>query len=91
MDVLASVLIILGVLLVVRKAAAETNVTDLHVGVLLISRYGAPYDAERTMPAIDLAVEYVNENVLNASYRMVPIRRPYGSQCSAARAPGKVN
>ncbi len=64
------------------------NVTEFRVGVIIISESGAPYDIERAGAAIDLAFEKVNQDILNASYRMVQIQRRYGPACDAEKAPG---
>ena len=63
-------------------------ITKIKVGVLLISQYGSPYDGERALPAIDMALEKVNNGILNSSYELVMVKRLYGRECSAANAPG---
>ncbi len=66
----------------------RNDATVFNIGVILISESGAPYDLERAGVAIDMAVEEVNKNTLNASYMIQPIERKYGPVCDAAKAPG---
>ena len=63
-------------------------VTQIKVGVIIISGYGAPYDVERSGAAIQLAFEVVNRELLNDDYELVKIERHYGPKCDAALAPG---
>ena len=66
-------------------------VTEIKVGVILISGSGAPYDYERTAPAIDIAVEKVNRELINnATHLLVPLKRTYGPSCDAVQAPGEL-
>ena len=58
------------------------------LGVPLISSAGTPYDIERVGPAIILAVEKVNREILNSSYEIQIIEKPYGTVCSGSTAPG---
>ena len=67
----------------------STDVKEIRVGVLLISNSGAPYDLERTGAAVDLALQYANEHILNGSYRFVKFMRSFGPECDASQAPGK--
>ncbi len=67
----------------------NSDVTIFNVGVIIISKSGAPYDLERTGVAVDMAMEEVNRDILNASYMIQPIQRDYGPVCDAAKAPGK--
>ncbi|XP_063399957.1 atrial natriuretic peptide receptor 1-like [Mytilus trossulus] len=45
---------------------------------------------ERIGPAIDIAIERVNRDILNGSYQLVTIEKPYGKFCSGSTAPGIV-
>lgn len=65
------------------------NVTEYKVGVMLISGSDVPYSFERTGPAIKLAFQKVNREILNSSYQLVPVERPYDDICSARNATGK--
>ncbi|XP_014674081.1 PREDICTED: atrial natriuretic peptide receptor 1-like [Priapulus caudatus] len=60
----------------------------LRAGVLLHTQTGAPYDMERVGPAIDMAVEKVNRERLNASYTLEAVSIAYGNACKAANALG---
>ncbi|XP_048242362.1 atrial natriuretic peptide receptor 1-like [Haliotis rufescens] len=64
------------------------NVTEYKVGVMLISGSDVPYSFERTGPAIKLAFQKVNREILNSSYQLVPVERPYDDICSARNATG---
>ena len=64
------------------------NVTEFRVGVILIEGNGSPYDVKRSGVAVTLAFDKVNADVLNNSYRIVPIMRSYGPKCDANKAPG---
>ncbi|XP_046567278.1 atrial natriuretic peptide receptor 1-like [Haliotis rubra] len=63
-------------------------VTEYKVGVMLISGSDVPYSFERTGPAIRLAFQKVNREILNSSYQLVPVERPYDDICSARNATG---
>ena len=65
------------------------NVTVFRVGVILIEGNESPYDLKRSGAAVTLAFDKVNEDVLNNSYRIVPIMRSYGPMCDANKAPGR--
>ncbi|KAK2155082.1 hypothetical protein NP493_2110g00016 [Ridgeia piscesae] len=67
---------------------ASTNVTEFRIGVILITGNGSPYDVKRSGAAVTLAVDEVNSQLLNDSYRIVPIMRTYGPKCDANKAPG---
>ena len=40
-------------------------VREIKVGIILISHSGSPYDYERTMGALDLAVDYINTQIFD--------------------------
>ena len=65
------------------------SVTEYKIGVILIQGHGAPYDFARSAPAIDVALEKLNRDILNSSYQLTMIQRTYGPECDAALAPGK--
>ncbi|KAK2170029.1 hypothetical protein NP493_1167g00013 [Ridgeia piscesae] len=65
-----------------------SKVTEFRIGVILITGNGSPYDVKRSGAAVTLAVREVNKQVLNDSYRIVPIMRTYGPKCDANKAPG---
>ena len=67
----------------------EENVTIFNVGVILISKSGTPYDIERSGAAIEMAFEYVNQEILDSSYMIKPVMRKYGPKCDANTAPGR--
>ena len=64
------------------------GVTDLYIGVVMIEDAGTPYDIERVGPAIDIAIEKVNSEILNSSFNLRKIERRYGNICSNTRASG---
>ncbi len=76
--------------LLVMQLLRVSGVVEYKVGVIIISDNGSPYDVERTGPAIELAFEKVNSDLLNDSYKLTPIRKIYGPHCDAAMAPGKM-
>ena len=67
----------------------KPNATQLKVGVILISNNDSPFDIERAGPAMDIAFERVNREILNESFAITQIRHVYGDVCDAATAPGK--
>ncbi|XP_033751983.1 atrial natriuretic peptide receptor 1-like [Pecten maximus] len=67
-----------------------SSVKEFYVGVAMIYDANTPYDVERVGPAIDIAIDKVNRDILNSSYRVVKIERHYGSVCSNSRASGMV-
>ena len=67
----------------------DSDVTEYKIGVILIQGHGAPYDFARSAPAIDVALEKLNRDILNSSYQLTMIQRTYGPECDAALAPGK--
>ena len=66
-----------------------TAVTEIKIGVILINDRDLVYGYHRTAPAIDMAIERVNSEILNGSYRIVPEMRSYGPECDGAVAPGR--
>ncbi|XP_046387988.1 atrial natriuretic peptide receptor 1 isoform X2 [Ischnura elegans] len=63
-------------------------IKEYSVGVLMASRLDSPFDLERCGPAIDLALEEVNEHFLAAhGIRLKKVQASYPS-CSGAKAPG---
>ena len=75
-------------LLVVCSGAA---VTEIKIGVILINDTSLVYGYHHIAPAIDLAIQRVNNDFLNASYRIVPEMRSYGPRCDGSEAPGKTH
>lgn len=67
----------------------SSSVKEFYVGVAMIYDANTPYDVERVGPAIDIAIEKVNSDILNSSYKVVKVERHYGSVCSNSRASGK--
>ena len=64
--------------------------TDYKIGVLVINGHGSPYDMERSGAAIQLGLERVNREIMDArGDRLVPIFRTYGPECDRMRAAGK--
>ena len=64
------------------------GVTEIKIGVVLISDRNIVYGYHRVAPAIDMAVERVNNDILNSSYRLVTVMRSYGPECDGSEAPG---
>ncbi|CAD7076674.1 unnamed protein product [Hermetia illucens] len=76
-----------------RRAPREIQVDEagyryFNVGVLMASHLNSPFDLERCGPAVDLALERVNEEFLGA--HKIRLRKVQGSypSCSGAKAPG---
>ncbi len=76
--------------ILVMQLLRVSGVVEYKVGVIIISDNGSPYDVERTGPAIELAFEKVNSDLLNDSYKLMPIRKIFGPHCDASMAPGKI-
>lgn len=68
-----------------------SSVTEFYIGVVMIYDANTPYDVERVGPAIEIAIDRVNKDILNSSYQITKIERHYGSICSNSRASGKVH
>ncbi|KAK9745678.1 Receptor family ligand binding region [Popillia japonica] len=68
--------------------APDINYKYYNVGVLMASHLDSPFDLERCGPAVDLALEEVNERFL--SQHRIKLRKVQASypSCSGARAPG---
>lgn len=63
--------------------------TKIRVGVILIRGSNSPYDYDRVAPAVDLAVQKVNSEILNGtSYRLDTTMMTYGPLCDGNVAPG---
>ncbi|KOB76321.1 Guanylate cyclase [Operophtera brumata] len=62
--------------------------TVYNIGVLMASRLESPFDLERCGPAVDLALDKVNEKFL--AHHGVELQKVQGSYptCSGALAPG---
>ncbi|XP_047997274.1 receptor-type guanylate cyclase gcy-28 [Leguminivora glycinivorella] len=78
---------LLFVLLLFPCSSATTK-TVYKVGVLMASRLDSPFDLERCGPAVDLALDKVNEKFL--AHHGVELQKVQGSypSCSGALAPG---
>ena len=66
-----------------------STVTEIKIGVVLISDRNLVYGYHRVAAAVDMAVDRVNRDILNSSYRLVTVMRWYGPACDGAEAPGK--
>ncbi|KAI4466737.1 guanylyl cyclase [Holotrichia oblita] len=68
--------------------APDINYKYYNVGVLMASHLDSPFDLERCGPAVDLALEEVNDRFL--SQHRIKLRKVQASypSCSGARAPG---
>ncbi|CAB3251120.1 unnamed protein product [Arctia plantaginis] len=71
----------------VLSSSASTQVV-YKVGVLMASRLDSPFDLERCGPAVDLALDKINEKFL--AHHGVELQKVQGSypSCSGAIAPG---
>jgi hypothetical protein len=78
------------IILLTSKITYSHGIHTFKIGVPLVASAGTPYDIERVGPAIDIAVKKVNKEILNGSYQLEIIEKPYGSFCSGSRAPGKI-
>uniref|UniRef100_A0A182P368 Guanylate cyclase n=1 Tax=Anopheles epiroticus TaxID=199890 RepID=A0A182P368_9DIPT len=66
----------------------DTNYTVYHVGVLMASHLDSPFDLERCGPAIDLALELVNQSLMKMhNVRLSKVQRSYAT-CSGSKSPG---
>ncbi|XP_049817184.1 atrial natriuretic peptide receptor 1 [Aethina tumida] len=66
----------------------EDNYRYYNIGVLMASHLDSPFDLERCGPAVDMALEEVNEKLLaQHKIRLRKVQASYPS-CSAALAPG---
>uniref|UniRef100_A0A182QDM9 Receptor ligand binding region domain-containing protein n=1 Tax=Anopheles farauti TaxID=69004 RepID=A0A182QDM9_9DIPT len=66
----------------------DTNYTVYYVGVLMASHLDSPFDLERCGPAIDLALELVNQSLMKMhNVRLSKVQRSYAS-CSGSKSPG---
>ncbi len=75
--------------ILVSLVGLKDCLTEIKVGVIVISRSGTPYDVGRSGAAIQMAFERVNAELLNDDYKLVKIERHYGPECDAALAPGR--
>ncbi|KAJ0173980.1 hypothetical protein K1T71_010126 [Dendrolimus kikuchii] len=75
-------------LFVLILARPEKNMTVYKIGVLMASRLDSPFDLERCGPAVDLALDKVNDKFL--AHHNVELQKVQGSYptCSGAVAPG---
>lgn len=65
------------------------SVTKFHIGFTIVGEAGSPFDKHRVDPAVDIAFDHVNREILNSSYEIVKLERNYGQFCSGTRAAGK--
>lgn len=77
------------IILLTSKIMYSHGIKTFKLGVPLIASAGTPYDIERVGPAINIAVQKVNKEILNGSYQLEIIEKPYGAFCSGSQAPGK--
>ncbi|XP_052866274.1 atrial natriuretic peptide receptor 1 [Anopheles cruzii] len=72
----------------VLPVADDTNYTVYYVGVLMASHLDSPFDLERCGPAIDLALELVNQSLMKThQVKLVKVQASYAS-CSGSKSPG---
>nr|XP_022900873.1 atrial natriuretic peptide receptor 1-like [Onthophagus taurus] len=75
-----------------HSVTLSTESTDQYryynVGVLMASHLDSPFDLERCGPAVDLALEEINDRFL--AHHRIKLRKVQASypSCSGARAPG---
>ncbi|XP_060517120.1 atrial natriuretic peptide receptor 1 [Cylas formicarius] len=75
-------------LLVAQKNVVGDEFRFYNVGILMASNLNYPFDLERCGPAVDMALEEVNEKFLaQHRIRLTKVQRSYPS-CSGALAPG---
>uniref|UniRef100_A0A182R7Y7 ANF_receptor domain-containing protein n=1 Tax=Anopheles funestus TaxID=62324 RepID=A0A182R7Y7_ANOFN len=66
----------------------DRNYTVYHVGVLMASHLDSPFDLERCGPAIDLALDLVNQSLKKIhNVRLKKVQRSYAT-CSGSKSPG---
>ncbi|XP_055592109.1 atrial natriuretic peptide receptor 1 isoform X2 [Uranotaenia lowii] len=64
------------------------STTYYNVGVLMASHLDSPFDLERCGPAVDLALEVINDNLSRAhNIKLLKVQASYAS-CSGAKSPG---
>ncbi|XP_055547938.1 atrial natriuretic peptide receptor 1 isoform X1 [Wyeomyia smithii] len=72
----------------VQKDEGDGNYTTFNVGVLMASHLDSPFDLERCGPAVDLALEKINEFLLKShNIKLTKVQASYAS-CSGATSPG---
>uniref|UniRef100_A0A182TFP5 Receptor ligand binding region domain-containing protein n=1 Tax=Anopheles melas TaxID=34690 RepID=A0A182TFP5_9DIPT len=72
----------------IQPIIEDTNYTVYHVGVLMASHLDSPFDLERCGPAIDLALELVNQSLMKVhNVRLSKVQRSYAT-CSGSKSPG---
>lgn len=73
----------------VTAVLGSTSLTrEVHMGVLLMSNATLALDAKVILPAVDLALDYVN-HMLMPRYKIVRHVATYESNCDATVAPSK--
>uniref|UniRef100_A0A8D8TCN0 Guanylate cyclase n=3 Tax=Cacopsylla melanoneura TaxID=428564 RepID=A0A8D8TCN0_9HEMI len=83
----AKLLLILNLILNIHIQLIQSTI-HYNVGVLMASRLDSPFDLERCAPAVDLALEDVNKNLLAThNVKLLKVQASYPS-CSGAIAPG---
>ncbi|XP_055641677.1 atrial natriuretic peptide receptor 1 isoform X2 [Toxorhynchites rutilus septentrionalis] len=71
-----------------QEGDSGDNYTVFNVGVLMASHLDSPFDLERCGPAVDLALEFINDFLLKAhNLKLMKVQASYAS-CSGAKSPG---
>ncbi|KAK2147698.1 hypothetical protein LSH36_540g00043 [Paralvinella palmiformis] len=67
-----------------------TSVTYLRVGVVLGTDSDSPCAMQRSGAAIDLAVQRINDEILNSSYQIQTVKRTFSGGCNATMSTGRL-
>nr|XP_029730687.1 atrial natriuretic peptide receptor 1-like isoform X2 [Aedes albopictus] len=72
----------------VQEEDISTNYTPFNVGVLMASHLDSPFDLERCGPAVDLALDFINDFLGKThNIKLKKVQASYAS-CSGAKSPG---
>ena len=71
------------------EGIVTADVNYIKVGIVVETGSDVPYDMRRSGAAIDLAIDKINAEILNASYRIQTTRRTFCGGCNVTNAIGK--
>lgn len=65
--------------------------TKFRMGLVIMSGANVPFDLKRIGAAIQIGINTVHNEILNSSYSIEVLDRPYGWICNTANAAGKTD
>ncbi|KAL5007127.1 hypothetical protein ScPMuIL_015933 [Solemya velum] len=82
------ILIFWAIICIVAKPSGSQQ--KFKIGFTVVADSGVPFDLVRIGSAVQIGLNRVHNNILNSSYVIEVLTRPYGQKCNVANAAGVV-